>query len=922
MSASRPTGLRRTLSVLTAGALALAVTPAVTAGAQTADGPRSTDLACADDPTATFPDIGGSVHEDNIRCLADLMVVQGRTDGTYGPRGTVQRDAMASFVVRAVEQYLGEELPGGGDDTFPDVPAGNVHRESINKLRAAGYIQGRTDGTYGPRDDVRRGQMARFIDGSLSFLDDRDGTNGSAPPPRMGPLNFADTLGSPFLDDIERLAAQGIVTGFEDGTYRPNDAVRRDQMASFIARMLDFAIEAELGVEDDAPIVDPEFPDFNETSRFVIEADPDQVPAGGQPGAEGTFVLRLDSDNDVVCYDIELRGVSGDYASPALTATHIHAGERGVVGPPVVVFDDPQPVDGEPDVRRSSGCVDSTAPSFPAGMAPGDADPGEGFRVATLENDPEAYYVDNHTVDFPAGSVRGQFAFTPTSTFTVEADTAQVTVDGGGEAGASGVFDLELDSTTNVVCYDITLEGVSGDYLSPARTATHIHAAVAGEAGPPVVAFADPLPVDASDPDGIRTSQGCVGAGANAFDDGREADPGRGFQLTTLEAQAEAYYVDNHTVAFPGGTVRGQFPFTATSQFDIPATADQVVGGGQPGATGTFALRLDADRDVICYAIDLDGVTGAYASPALTATHIHAAVAGVAGPAVVAFDDPRPVDAFAPDGPRTSSGCVDATAPSFPDGAAPDGVDPGDGFTVARIESDPEAYYVDSHTEDFLAGAVRGQFGFTADASVTVATVPGQVVGGGEEGATGSFVLQMDTTTNIVCFDIEVDGVSGEYSSPARTATHIHAGDAGVAGPPVVAFPDPVAVDAADPDGPRVSEGCLGAGARAFPVGSRIPGEDPGEGFQLSTLVADPAAYYVDVHTVDFLPGAVRGQFPDTLAVTPASASPEAADFTVPLPASSVVATGSSAGSVGQVTEAPEGYTVSEFGCHFVPIDS
>jgi hypothetical protein len=179
-------------------------------------------------------------------------------------------------------------------------------------------------------------------------------------------------------------------------------------------------------------------------------------------------------------------------------------------------------------------------------------------------------------------------------------------------------------------------------------------------------------------------------------------------------------------------------PASFTSMWSVNAAADQVPDGGEAGATGRFDLRMDAATDTICFDIVLDGVTPPYDSPANTATHIHEGPAGEAGPPRVVFPDP----VMNGDGTLTSSGCV---AAPFMTGVGPDtGGDHGDGFTVAELEADPTAYYVDTHTTEFTAGAVRGQFSAmpvpmggmdTGDGSVTAAAnSPAQlagIVGGG-----------------------------------------------------------------------------------------------------------------------------------------------------------------------------------------------
>jgi len=149
-------------------------------------------------------------------------------------------------------------------------------------------------------------------------------------------------------------------------------------------------------------------------------------------------------------------------------------------------------------------------------------------------------------------------------------------------------------------------------------------------------------------------------------------------------------------------------PSSFTSAFTVMATPEQVLNAdavatpGEAGAAGTFNFRVNSDLDIICYDISLTGVTGDYASPAKTATHIHQAAVGKAGPPRIAFPNPAPVG----DGPRTSSGCLQGP---FTTGILANGVDTGDGFTLKALEADPAAFAGDSHTASFTAGVVRGQ---------------------------------------------------------------------------------------------------------------------------------------------------------------------------------------------------------------------
>lgn len=61
---------------------------------------------------------------------------------------------------------------------------------------------------------------------------------GSSPAPWQPSSTFWDTAGSPFLADIEWLAAAGISNGCGGGAFCPSSPVSREQMASFLRRAL------------------------------------------------------------------------------------------------------------------------------------------------------------------------------------------------------------------------------------------------------------------------------------------------------------------------------------------------------------------------------------------------------------------------------------------------------------------------------------------------------------------------------------------------------------------------------------------------------------------------------------------------------------------------------------------------------------
>ncbi|MDL5157138.1 CHRD domain-containing protein [Actinomycetospora termitidis] len=162
------------------------------------------------------------------------------------------------------------------------------------------------------------------------------------------------------------------------------------------------------------------------TSMFTVMATPDMVigqnnqPAPGQPGATGSFDYRINSDEEVICYDLRLEGVTGEYQSPARTATHIHEAASGASGPPRIAFPNPS---GDGDTRTSSGCLQGP---FTTGVMANGQDSGAGFSLKQIEANPSAFFGDTHTAGFTAGTVRGQLTPVPM---------------GGVETGAGGADD-------------------------------------------------------------------------------------------------------------------------------------------------------------------------------------------------------------------------------------------------------------------------------------------------------------------------------------------------------------------------------------------------------------------------------------------------------------------------------------------------
>ena len=131
------------------------------------------------------------------------------------------------------ETFAGYPVPltGGDNRTLTNVSyndiAGNLFENDIIKLGEKSITTGYHDGGFHPLESIERGAMAAYLyrlAGSPEFE-----------APAESPFSDVPTT-HPFYKEIAWLKATGITTGWEDGTFRPEESINREAMAVFFYR--------------------------------------------------------------------------------------------------------------------------------------------------------------------------------------------------------------------------------------------------------------------------------------------------------------------------------------------------------------------------------------------------------------------------------------------------------------------------------------------------------------------------------------------------------------------------------------------------------------------------------------------------------------------------------------------------------------
>lgn len=99
------------------------------------------------------------------------------------------------------------------------------------------YMQGRSDGSLALDDNITRAEAAQMI--SRIIADTSKTQNG---------ITFSDvSVDSWYYDAVSSLCAKGIMAGYEDGSFKPNQNITRAELAAILSKFIyngDTALQA------------------------------------------------------------------------------------------------------------------------------------------------------------------------------------------------------------------------------------------------------------------------------------------------------------------------------------------------------------------------------------------------------------------------------------------------------------------------------------------------------------------------------------------------------------------------------------------------------------------------------------------------------------------------------------------------------
>lgn len=177
------------------------------------------------------------------------------------------------------------ELLGGpwlGDASevqlVPSDVAGTVYAGPVSRLQALGVLTGGADGLFRPGDPITRAEASAVLVRLRGYTAEQVAAAGNAPgrypdvPLRYwaaGYVNLMDSL--------------GVVRGYDDGTFRPQDLVTRAEFLTMLIRLLGYGELLQGSWPEGA---------MGEAERLGLITDP--APAPDEPVTRGEVALVVD----------------------------------------------------------------------------------------------------------------------------------------------------------------------------------------------------------------------------------------------------------------------------------------------------------------------------------------------------------------------------------------------------------------------------------------------------------------------------------------------------------------------------------------------------------------------------------------------------------------------------------------------------
>lgn len=159
-----------------------------------------------------------------------LAYLKGYEDKTIRAEGNLSREEASMVFYRLLDKDYRAKIETK-EHNFKDIENGRWSEEAIATLSKAGMIKGYEDGNFKPEEKITRAEISAMI----SKLTET----------KVMDTKFKDAVEHWAEEYINSAQKQGWINGYEDGSFRPDDKIKRSEFAKIINTLLERKVEKE-----------------------------------------------------------------------------------------------------------------------------------------------------------------------------------------------------------------------------------------------------------------------------------------------------------------------------------------------------------------------------------------------------------------------------------------------------------------------------------------------------------------------------------------------------------------------------------------------------------------------------------------------------------------------------------------------------
>lgn len=174
-----------------------------------------------------FSDTIGHWASVEIEKMREMDILKGQSDGRFMPDAEIDRAAVATIISRLIE--VEEEKSA----EFTDVDDSSWYSEAVNSVFAAGIMNG-DGGKFYPSRPITREEFAKVI----AILCEKLGIEADTKLEPERTLTDISDISDWAKSYVEMCLEYGLITGYEDGSFRPSLRLTRAEAAMIFYRMM------------------------------------------------------------------------------------------------------------------------------------------------------------------------------------------------------------------------------------------------------------------------------------------------------------------------------------------------------------------------------------------------------------------------------------------------------------------------------------------------------------------------------------------------------------------------------------------------------------------------------------------------------------------------------------------------------------